>query len=78
MEREFNDMKDVFKILPVTKEENFYIIGASPTLTVEINGVSIPDPDNILNSQGAITNVEVFFLSIGIEVFKYVIVCEYW
>jgi hypothetical protein len=26
MEREFNDMKDVFKILPVTKEENEYII----------------------------------------------------
>jgi hypothetical protein len=49
---------DIFKnFYANTQEENFYIIGASPTLTVEINGVSIPDPDNILNSQGAITNV---------------------
>ena len=39
-----------------TQEKNFYIIGTSPKLTVEINGVSVPDPDNILNSQGAITN----------------------
>ena len=26
MEREFNDMKDVFKILPTSKEENEYMI----------------------------------------------------
>lgn len=26
MEREFNDMKDVFKVLPTTKEENEYMI----------------------------------------------------
>lgn len=26
MERDFNDMKDVFKVLPVTQEENEYMI----------------------------------------------------
>lgn len=26
MEREFNDMKDVFKVLPTTQEENEYMI----------------------------------------------------
>lgn len=49
---------DIFKnFYANTQEENFYIIGDSPTFTVEINGVPIPDPDNILNSQGAVTNV---------------------
>lgn len=49
---------DIFKnYYANTQEENFYIIGSSPTLTIEINGVSVPDPDNILNSQGAVTNV---------------------
>ena len=49
---------DIFKnFYANTQEENFYIIGDSPTFTVEINGAPIPDPDNILNSQGAITNV---------------------
>jgi hypothetical protein len=49
---------DIFKnFYANTQEENFYIIGSSPTLTVEINGVPVPDPDNILNSQGAVTNV---------------------
>lgn len=48
---------DIFKnFYANTQEENFYIIGASPTINVEINGVKIPDPDNILNSQGAATN----------------------
>lgn len=49
---------DIFKnFYANTQEENFYIIGGSPTMNVEINGVPIPDPDNILNSQGAVTNV---------------------
>ena len=49
---------DIFKnYYANTQEENFYIIGSSPTLTVEINGVPVPDPDNILNSQGAVSNV---------------------
>ena len=49
---------DIFKnYYANTQEENFYIIGSSPTLTVSINGVAVPDPDNILNSQGAVTNV---------------------
>lgn len=48
---------DIFKnFYANTQEENFYIIGASPTINVEINGVKIPNPDNILNSQGAATN----------------------
>lgn len=48
---------DIFKnFYANTQEEDFYIIGGSPILTVEINGIQIPDPDGILNSQGAITN----------------------
>ena len=49
---------DIFKnYYANTQEENFYIIGGSPKITVSINGVAVPDPDNILNSQGAVTNV---------------------
>ena len=49
---------DIFKnYYANTQEEDFYIIGSSPTFTVSINGVAVPDPDNILNSQGAVTNV---------------------
>lgn len=48
---------DIFKnFYANTQEEKFYIIGDSPKMNVEINGVPIPDPDNILNSQGAATN----------------------
>lgn len=48
---------DIFKnFYANTQEENFYIIGTSPTLTVTINGINITDPDNITNSQGAVTS----------------------
>ena len=48
---------DIFKnFYANTQEENFYIIGTSPTLIVTINGTNITDPDNITNSQGAITS----------------------
>lgn len=48
---------DIFKnFYANTQEENFYTIGNSPTLTVTINGINITDPDNIINSQGAITS----------------------
>ena len=48
---------DIFKnFYANTQEENFYIIGASPTLIVTINGISITDPDSIINSQGAVTS----------------------
>lgn len=48
---------DIFKnFYANTQEENFYIIGTSPTLTATINGINITDPDNIINSQGAVTS----------------------
>jgi len=48
---------DIFKnFYANTQEENFYIIGTSPTLTVTINGINITDPDSIINSQGAVTS----------------------
>lgn len=48
---------DIFKnYYANTQEENFYIIGTSPTITATINGINITDPDNILNSQGAVTS----------------------
>lgn len=48
---------DVFKnYYANTQEENFYMIGASPKLSVSINSNKIPDPDNIPLNIGGITN----------------------
>lgn len=48
---------DIFKnYYANTQEDNFYIIGNSPKLSIIINAKEIPDPDNILNSQGAVDN----------------------
>lgn len=48
---------DIFKnYYANTQEENFYMIGASPKLTVLINNNTIPDPDNIPLNIGGITN----------------------
>lgn len=47
---------DIFKnYYANTQEENFYMIGASPKLTITINGINITDPDNITSTEGAIT-----------------------
>ena len=47
---------DIFKnYYANTQEENFYMIGTSPKLTITINGINITDPDNIITTEGAIT-----------------------
>lgn len=46
---------DIFKnYYANTQEENFYMIGASPKLTININGIVVNNPDEIANSQGSI------------------------
>lgn len=46
---------DIFKnYYANTQEENFYMIGASPKLTVNINGIVVNNPDDITESQGSI------------------------
>jgi hypothetical protein len=46
---------DIFKnYYANTQEENFYMIGTSPKLTVNINGIVINNPDDITASQGSI------------------------
>lgn len=46
---------DIFKnYYANTQEENFYMIGASPKLTVNINGIILNNPDDITESQGSI------------------------
>lgn len=46
---------DIFKnYYANTQEENFYIIGTSPKLTVNIGGIVINNPDDIVESQGSI------------------------
>lgn len=48
---------DIFKnYYANTQEENFYMIGASPKLSVVISDKQIPDPDNISLNLGGITN----------------------
>jgi hypothetical protein len=48
---------DIFKnYYANTQEENFYMIGESPKLSVVINSNPIPDPDNIPLNLGGITN----------------------
>lgn len=46
---------DIFKnYYANTQEENFYMIGTSPKLTVNIGGIIINNPDDIVESQGSI------------------------
>ena len=46
---------DIFKNYHAnTQEENFYIIGTSPKLSVNINGIVVNNPDDIVESQGSI------------------------
>ena len=46
---------DIFKnYYANTQEENFYMIGTSPKLEVNINGIVINNPDDIVTSQGSI------------------------
>lgn len=46
---------DIFKnYYANTQEENFYMIGTSPKLSVIINNITINDPDDIAESQGSI------------------------
>ena len=46
---------DIFKnYYANTQEENFYMIGTSPKLSVNINGIIVDNPDDIVESQGAI------------------------
>lgn len=47
---------DIFKnYYANTQEENFYMIGTSPKLTVNINGIVVNNPDEITESQGSIS-----------------------
>lgn len=46
---------DIFKnYYANTQEENFYMIGTSPKLTVNINSIVVNNPDDITESQGSI------------------------
>lgn len=46
---------DIFKnYYANTQEENFYMIGTSPKLSVNINGITVNNPDDIIESQGSI------------------------
>lgn len=46
---------DIFKnYYANTQEESFYMIGTSPKLTVNIGGIVISNPDDIIESQGSI------------------------
>ena len=46
---------DIFKnYYANTQEENFYMIGTSPKLSVNINGITINNPDEIVESEGSI------------------------
>lgn len=48
---------DIFKnYYANTQEKNFYMIGASPKLTITINGINITNPDNITNTEGSINS----------------------
>lgn len=55
---------DIFKnYYANTQEENFYMIGGSPTLKVSINAENIPDNDNIPSGLGEITSTSVIIIS---------------
>ena len=46
---------DIFKnYYANTQEENFYMIGTSPKLSVNINGIVVNNPDEIVENQGSI------------------------
>ena len=46
---------DIFKnYYANTQEENFYMIGTSPKLVVNINGIVVNNPDDIVESEGSI------------------------
>lgn len=46
---------DIFKnYYANTQEEKFYMIGASPELELNINGIKIKNPDDIIESEGSI------------------------
>jgi hypothetical protein len=50
MEREFNDMKDVFKVLPTTQEENEYIIVIGKHLATTEKFPTREAAENAINS----------------------------
>ena len=55
---------DIFKnYYANTQEPNFYMIGASPKLTITINSKNIPDKDNIPNALGEITSASTITIS---------------
>jgi hypothetical protein len=55
---------DIFKnYYANTQEENFYIIGGSPVLNIEINGEKIPNNDNIPSALGEITNTSAIIIN---------------
>lgn len=55
---------DIFKnYYANTQEENFYMIGASPKLTITINSENIPDNDNIPRTLGEITSASTITIS---------------
>ena len=46
---------DIFKnYYANTQEENFYMIGASPKLGIDINGIAVKNPDDITEKEGSI------------------------
>lgn len=55
---------DIFKnYYANTQEENFYMIGTSPKLTITIDGENIPDSDNIPSALGEITSNSAIIIS---------------
>lgn len=55
---------DIFKnYYANTQEENFYMIGASPKLTITINGENIPDNDDIPSALGEITSASTIIIN---------------
>lgn len=50
MEREFNDMKDVFKVLPTTQEENEYMIVIGKHLATTEKFPTREAAENVINS----------------------------
>lgn len=57
---------DIFKnYYANTQEENFYMIGTSPKLTITIDGNNVEDPDNIPTHTGKATNSTQILLEPG-------------
>lgn len=55
---------DIFKnYYANTQEENFYIIGGSPVLNIQINGKNIPNNDDIPSALGEITSASEIILN---------------